>query len=61
MHKLKLEQQVDEWLKMGIIQPSNSKYNSPIFIVPKKNGENRYVLDYRALNSHSQFYNNRGI
>jgi hypothetical protein len=52
-HKIKLEQQVDEWLKMGIIQPSNSKYNSPIFVVPKKNGENRYVLDYRALNSHS--------
>jgi len=39
-HKLKLEQQVDEWLKMGIIQPSNSKYNSPIFVVPKKNGKN---------------------
>ncbi len=38
---------------MGIIQPSNSKYNSPIFVVPKKNGENRYVLDYRALNAHS--------
>ena len=52
-HKDKLEQQVDEWLQMGIIQPSNSKYNSPIFVVPKKNGENRYVLDYRALNAHS--------
>jgi len=38
---------------MGIIQPSNSIYNSPIFVVPKKNGENQYVLDYRALNSHS--------
>ncbi len=52
-HKIKLEEQVDEWLKMGIIQPSNSKYNSPIFVVPKKNGENRYVLDYRAVNAHS--------
>ena len=52
-HKVKLEEQVDEWLKMGIIQPSNSRYNSPIFVVPKKNGENRYVLDYRAVNAHS--------
>ena len=51
--KLALDKQIDEWLKMGVIQPSNSRYNSPIFVVPKKNGENRYVLDYRALNANS--------
>ena len=53
MQKVALNAQIDKWLKMGIIQPSNSRYNSPIFVVPKKNGENRYVLDYRALNANS--------
>ncbi len=52
-HKQALDKQIDEWLKIGVIQPTNSRYNSPIFVVPKKNGENRYVLDYRALNANS--------
>ncbi len=55
-HKAALDKQIDKWLKMGVIQPSNSRYNSPIFVVPKKKGENRYVLDYRALNAN--FHNN---
>ncbi len=53
MHKQALDKQIDEWLKIGVIQPTASRYNSPIFVVPKKNGENRYVLDYRALNANS--------
>jgi len=52
-HRPQLEKQIDDWLKMGIIQPSNSRYNSPIFAVPKKNGAIRWVLDYRQLNSNS--------
>ncbi len=52
-HKAALDKQIDEWLKMGVIQPSNSRYNSPIFVVRKKNEENRYMLDYRALNTNS--------
>ena len=49
-----LESQVKEWLKMGIVQPTNSPYNSPIFVVPKKDGSPRYVLDFRKLNANSQ-------
>jgi hypothetical protein len=48
---------------MGVIQPSNSRYNSPIFVVPKINGENWYVLDYRALNTnlHGNHYTMRTV
>ena len=42
--------QVKSWLTLGIIKPSQSKFNSPIFVVPKKSGKPRYVLDYRQLN-----------
>ncbi len=52
-HKQALDKQIDKWLKIGVIQPTNSRYNSPIFFVPKKTGENRYLLDYRALNANS--------
>ena len=45
---------VQAWLRIGIIQPSNSLYNSPIFCVSKKEGQGlRVVLDYRAINAHS--------
>ena len=44
---------VTELLKCGVVQPSRSPYNSPIFCVPKKSGELRVVQDMRALNAAS--------
>ena len=42
------------WLKAGLIQRSTSKFNSPVFCVPKKEGKGlRVVLDYRLLNDKS--------
>ena len=53
-HKQLLQTQIQEWLKLGVIQPSRSRYNSPMFLVPKKDGSLRVVQDFRALNANSQ-------
>lgn len=56
MHlKDEVEGQIQELLDNGIIRPSRSPYNSPIWIVPKKadaSGKKKYrlVIDYRKLN-----------
>ena len=55
IHKPEVEKQTQTFLKMGIIKPSNSPYNAPIWIVPKKldaSGEMKWrmVVDYRKLN-----------
>ena len=37
-HKKIIEEQVQQWLKNDIIRPSDSKFDSPIFLVPKRTG-----------------------
>ena len=36
---------------MSVIFPNNSPYNSPIFVVPKKDGSPCHVLDFWKLNA----------
>jgi len=50
-HQASNEEQVCEWFKLGIIQPSKSLYNSPIFVVKKKDGNFLLIQDFRALNT----------
>ena len=50
-HQEEVERHVAEWLKLGVVEPSRSKYNSPICAVTKKNGGVRLVQDFRALNT----------
>lgn len=55
VHKEELLEQTDELLKNKIIKPSQSPYNTPVWIVPKKddsqeNKKWRMVLDFRKLN-----------
>ena len=53
--KSEIDKQIEELLRDGIIRPSRSAYNAPVWIVPKKpdaSGVKKYrmVIDYRKLN-----------
>ena len=52
-HRSVLIEHLNNWLKLGVVSPSRSHYNSPIFCVPKKDGSLRPVLDFRAINNKS--------
>jgi hypothetical protein len=53
-HRPFLEESLAEWLKLGVVKKSDSLYNSPVFCVPKKGGnEYRIVQDFRELNQKS--------
>jgi hypothetical protein len=52
-HQHYLEDQVREWLKLGIIQPSRSQYNNPVFFIQKKDETHRVVQDFRSLNANT--------
>lgn len=53
-HRKEIEKQVEKLIQNELIESSNSNYNSPIIIVPKKstNGEKKYrmCIDYRQVN-----------
>ncbi|XP_076301613.1 uncharacterized protein LOC143219562 [Lasioglossum baleicum] len=55
VHQEEIKKQINGLLSDGIITPSKSPYNSPLWIVPKKpdaqgNKRWRMVIDFRALN-----------
>lgn len=56
-----VKKDIENLLKNGIITPSYSPYNSPIWVVPKKGinedgtPKQRLVIDYRKLNLHTIF------
>ncbi len=45
-----VQQKVDELLQ-GVIQESQSPWNSPLCLVPKKDGSYRPVIDFRKVNA----------
>ncbi|XP_064479202.1 uncharacterized protein LOC135392418 [Ornithodoros turicata] len=42
--------EVRDMLRMGIIEESNSPYNSPVLVVKKADGSRRLCIDFRRLN-----------
>jgi hypothetical protein len=46
----KLKDHLDKWLKLGVIKPAQSPWNFALVAAPKKNGDIRWCVDFRALN-----------
>jgi hypothetical protein len=44
---------IDDQLSKKYIRPSKSEQTSPVFFVPKKDGQKRMVQDYHNLNEHT--------
>ena len=49
--KDRVSELVDEMLDKDIIEPSLSMWNSPLFLVKKKNNKFRPVVDFRHINA----------
>jgi hypothetical protein len=62
-HREQIEKHMTEWLKLGVVQPSRSIFNSPIFFVAKKNGGLQLVQDFWALNAqtHTDKYSMKDV
>jgi hypothetical protein len=46
-----VNKQVDDMLERGLVRPSNSPWSSPIVLAPKKDGDYRFCVDFRRVNS----------
>ena len=45
-----IEQELDKMLRLGVIEPSESAYSSPLLLVKKADGSFRPCVDFRMLN-----------
>ena len=44
----------NEWKREGIVTETNSPFASPVFLVKKKTGESRLIVDFRKLNQQTE-------
>ncbi len=50
-----IKEEVQEMLRLGVMEPSRSPWSSPIVMVPKPDGTLRFWNDFRRLNEVSKF------
>ena len=48
-----IDNQIEELLRHGIIEPSTSAWSSPVVMVKKPDGSYRMAVDYRIINRHT--------
>jgi hypothetical protein len=50
-----IREEVEKMLKLNVIEPSSSPYSAPIVIARKKDGTNRFCIDFRKLKNVTVF------
>ncbi|XP_021347442.1 uncharacterized protein LOC110446564 [Mizuhopecten yessoensis] len=45
-----IKEGVEKMIEMDVIEPSSSPYSAPVVLVKKKDGSNRFCIDFRRLN-----------
>ena len=50
IYREKITQLVNNMLKQQVVKPSSSAWASPVVLVPKKDGNLRFCVDYRKIN-----------
>ncbi|XP_015118991.1 uncharacterized protein LOC107042459 [Diachasma alloeum] len=48
--KAELRKIIDDWRRIGVVQDTNSEYASPAFLINKRTGGYRALVDFRRLN-----------
>jgi hypothetical protein len=50
-----IKKEIDDMLRLKVIEPACSPYSSPVVLVKKKDGKVRFCIDYRKLNQVTVF------